>query len=217
MSASCVFVVDDDQTLCDALSSLMRSVDLDVKTFLSPDEFLQYPRPDVPSCLILDVRLKGGSGLDFQARMDALAITMPVIIMTGHGDIVMGVKAMKAGALDFLTKPFREQDLLDAVMDALERDRQRRVKEQGLSDRRARYGSLSPREQEIMAMATAGLMNKQIAGELGLSEVTVKIYRGNVMKKMGARSFADLVRMAEALSVRWRGAAGHTRVWFPDS
>lgn len=151
-------------------SWLLRSVDLAVKTFASPNEFLQFPRPEVPSCLILDVRLKGASGLDFQARMDDLRVNIPVIMMTAYGDIPMSVRAMKAGALGFLTKPFRDQDLLDAVVEALEHDRQRRVSEEGIIELRERHNRLSTREQEVMAMATTGLLNKQIAAELGISE-----------------------------------------------
>lgn len=201
MNESFVFIVDDDQAICEAISGLLRSVDLQVKTFASPDEFLQYARPDVPSCLILDVRLKGSSGLDFQARMAELNLNIPVIVMTAHGDIAMSVRAMKAGARDFLTKPFRDQDLLDAVVEALAQDNGRRIREQVSSERRSRYESLTRREQEVMVMATSGLLNKQIAGELELSEVTVKIYRGNAMKKMRAKSFADLVKIAQALSL----------------
>lgn len=201
MNESFVFIVDDDQAICEAISGLLRSVDLQVKTFASPDEFLQYARPDVPSCLILDVRLKGSSGLDFQARMAELNLNIPVIVMTAHGDIAMSVRAMKAGARDFLTKPFRDQDLLDAVVEALAQDNGRRIREQVSSERRSRYESLTRREQEVMVMATSGLLNKQIAGELELSEVTVKIYRGSAMKKMRAKSFADLVKIAQALSL----------------
>jgi FixJ family two-component response regulator len=200
MIDSHVFVVDDDQALCDALSGLLRSIDLDVKTFVTPTEFLEYPRPDVPSCLILDVRLKGTNGLDFQAQMAALNLNIPVIIVTAHGDIAMSVRAMKAGAQDFLTKPFREQDLLDAVMEALQQDRQRRLREQGTMELLGRYDSLTLREQEVMVLATEGLMNKQIAGELDLSEGSVKVHRGSVMKKMRAKTFAQLVRIADTLS-----------------
>jgi FixJ family two-component response regulator len=199
MIDSHVFVVDDDQALCDALSGLLRSIDLDVKTFVTPTEFLDYPRPDVPSCLILDVRLKGTNGLDFQAQMAALNLNIPVIIVTAHGDIAMSVRAMKAGAQDFLTKPFREQDLLNAVMEALQQDRQRRLREQGTMELLGRYDSLTLREQEVMVLATEGLMNKQIAGELDLSEGSVKVHRGSVMKKMRAKTFAQLVRIADTL------------------
>jgi FixJ family two-component response regulator len=203
MSGSCVFIVDDDQALCDALSSLLRSVDLQVKCFSSPRDFMLHPRPDVPSCLILDVRLKGVSGLDFQVRLNELKDCIPVIIVTAHGDIAMSVRAMRAGALNFLTKPFRDQDILDSVMEALEQDCRRRTREQGAADLCERYKMLTSREQQVMAMATAGLMNKHIAGELVLSEFTVKIHRRSVMKKMQAKSFAELVRMAQTLLLRW--------------
>lgn len=204
MKNTCIYMVDDDHDLCEAVVGLLRSVDLAVKTFASPNEFLQFPRPEVPSCLILDVRLKGASGLDFQARMDDLRVNIPVIMMTAYGDIPMSVRAMKAGALGFLTKPFRDQDLLDAVVEALEHDRQRRVSEEGIIELRERHNRLSTREQEVMAMATSGLLNKQIAAELGISEVTVKIHQGSAMRKMNAGSFAELVRMAQALSVQWQ-------------
>lgn len=203
MKNTCIYMVDDDHELCEAVVGLLRSVDLAVKTFASPNEFLQFSRPEVPSCLILDVRLKGASGLDFQARMDGLQVNIPVIMMTAYGDIPMSVRAMKAGALGFLTKPFRDQDLLDAVVEALEHDRQRRVSEEGIIELRERHNRLSTREQEVMAMATTGLLNKQIASELRISEVTVKIHRGSAMRKMNAGSFAELVRMAQALSVQW--------------
>jgi FixJ family two-component response regulator len=200
--APIVFVVDDDESLREALRSLFRSVSLRVETFGSAAEFLRSELPDVASCLVLDVRLPGVSGLDFQAELAKANIHIPVIFMTGHGDIPMSVQAMKAGAVDFLTKPFRDQDMLDAVAAAIERDRSRRKDEQRLSDVRARFESLTEREREVMGLVTAGLMNKQIAGELGLSEITVKIHRGHVMRKMAARSLADLVRMAEVLGVR---------------
>jgi FixJ family two-component response regulator len=201
MSDCCVFIVDDDQALCDALSSLLRSVDLLVKSFPSPQEFLLHHRPDVPSCLVLDVRLKGVSGLDFQTRLSELRDCIPVIVVTAHGDIAMSVRAMRAGAINFLTKPFRDQDILDSVMEALEQDRQRRMRDQNVIELRTRHSSLTPREQQVMAMATAGRMNKHIAGELALSEFTVKIHRRSVMKKMQAKSFAELVRMAQFLSM----------------
>ncbi|KPG95972.1 hypothetical protein AEQ67_18695 [Pseudomonas sp. RIT-PI-q] len=201
MNESCVFIIDDDQAICDSISGLLRSVDLQVNTFSSPSEFMDYPRPNIPCCLLLDVRLKGTNGLDFQAKMLELNLNLPVIVMTGHGDIAMSVKAMKAGACDFLTKPFREQDLIDSVMDALAHDTARRVKNKASSEMRSRFETLTPREQEVMGMATAGLMNKHIASELDLSEVTVKIYRASAMKKMRAKSFAELVKIAEALSI----------------
>ena len=196
-----VFVVDDDSSFREALRNLFRSVGLRAQVFGSASELLQSELPDVASCLVLDVRLPGLSGLDFQAELGKQNIKIPIIFMTGHGDIPMTVQAMKAGAIEFLTKPFREQELLDAVRIALERDRKRREDEQTISGLRARYEFLSPREREIMGLVTAGLMNKQIAGETGLAEITVKIHRGHVMKKMAARSLADLVRMGEILEM----------------
>jgi FixJ family two-component response regulator len=199
---SIVFVIDDDASLRNALSNLFRSVGLRAEVFGSSPEFLQSKLPDVPSCLVLDIRLPGPSGLDFQAELAKANIHIPIIFITGHGDIPMTVRAMKAGAIDFLTKPFRDQDMLDAVAAAIERDRKRRADEKVIADLRTRLGSLTPREQEILALVASGLMNKQIAAEVSLAEITVKIHRGNIMKKMGARSLADLVRMAELLGVR---------------
>lgn len=197
-----VFVIDDDASLRESLSSLFRSVGLQVKTFASAPEFLESKLPDGPSCLVLDVRLPGPSGLDFQSDLAKADIHIPIVFMTGHGDIPMTVRAMKAGAVEFLAKPFRDQEMLDAVQLGLERDRNRREAAKAAAKLRSGFDSLTPREQEIMSFVTAGLMNKQIAGEIGVSEITVKVHRGNVMRKMGARSLAELVRMAEALGVR---------------
>lgn len=196
-----VYIVDDDTLLRESLGSLLRSIGLKVGLFGSAADFMAFNRPDVPSCLVLDVRLQGTSGLDFQSYLATANICLPIVFMTGHGDIAMTVRAMKAGAVDFLTKPFREQDLIDAVSLALSRDRQRRESDRGQAALRSRYASLTAREQTVMALAVSGLMNKQIAGEIGLSEITVKTHRGHAMRKMNARTFADLVRMAEALGV----------------
>jgi FixJ family two-component response regulator len=196
-----IFVVDDDQSMREALGSLFRSVGHKVELFGSAADLLKGKLPEVASCLVLDVRLPGLSGLDFQAKLAESDIRIPIIFMTGHGDIPMSVKAIKAGAIDFLTKPFREQEMLDAVSQALERDRQRRQDESRVTELKTHFETLTGREREVMALVTSGLMNKQIAGDLGLSEITVKIHRGHVMRKMGARSLADLVRMAEALGV----------------
>ena len=197
-----IFIVDDDESMREALRRLFGSVGFKVEMFASAAELLRTKLPDVASCLVLDVRLPGLSGLDFQAELAKASIHIPIIFMTGHGDIPMSVKAMKAGAVDFLTKPFRDQDMLDAVAMAIERDRERRDEEKRLSDLRSHFEALTPREREVMGLVTAGMMNKQIAGELKLAEITVKIHRGHIMRKMGARSLADLVRMAEVLGVR---------------
>jgi FixJ family two-component response regulator len=197
-----VLIVDDDASFREALQSLFRSVGLRVETYASGSELLQSKLPDVPSCLVLDIRLPRVSGLDFQTELAKAGVHIPIIFITGHGDIPMSVKAMKAGAVDFLTKPFRDQDMLDAVATAIERDRKRRDGEDSVAGLRKHFETLTTREREVMALVTAGLMNKQVAAELGVSEITVKIHRGHAMKKMGARSLADLVRMAEVLGVR---------------
>ena len=197
-----VFVVDDDDSVRTALSSLIRSVGLRVETFSSTSEFVAAKRTDTPSCLILDVRLPGVSGLDFQSELAKAHTPIPIIFITGHGDIPMSVKAMKAGAVEFLTKPFRDQDLLDAIQVALERSRSARESEKAAFELKARFETLTPREQEVMARVTSGLLNKQVAAEIGVSEITVKVHRGNVTRKMGAKSFAELVRMADALGIR---------------
>jgi FixJ family two-component response regulator len=196
-----VFIVEDDPSLRTALQRLFGTVGLSAVAFGSAAELLQNKLPDAPGCLILDVRLPGLSGLDIQSELAKANVHTPIIFMSGHGDIPMTVRAMKSGAVDFLTKPFRDQDMLDAVVAAIERDRLRRSKEREVTDLKALFESLSPREREIMALVTTGLMNKQVAAEVGLSEITVKIHRGNVMRKMGARSLADLVRMAEVLEI----------------
>jgi FixJ family two-component response regulator len=196
-----VFVVEDDESMHRALSNLFQSVGLEVEMFGSASEMLQAKLPDVASCLVLDVRLPGLSGLDFQAELTRANIHIPIIFMSGHGDIPMSVRAMKSGAVDFLTKPFRDQDMLDAVMVAIERDRSRREAARLVANLQAHFDTLTPREREILALVSSGLMNKQIAAELGLAEITVKIHRGHIMKKMGARSLADLVRKAETLGI----------------
>ena len=197
-----VFVVDDDASMRQALARLFQSVQLRVEVFASPQEFLHSERPDVPSCLVLDVRLPGLSGLDFQAELMKADVRIPIVFISGHGDIPMSVRAMKAGAVDFLAKPFRDQDLLDAVTAAIQRDEKRREQENRLRDLKAHFSSLTTREREIMALVASGLMSKQIAAQVGLSEITVKVHRSHIMRKMGARSVADLVRMAEALGVK---------------
>ncbi|WP_027545687.1 response regulator transcription factor [Bradyrhizobium sp. WSM2254] len=197
-----VFVIDDEAPQRDALSSLFRSVGLQVEVFASAAQFLAHKRSDVASCLVLDVRLPDLSGLYFQAELAKANIHIPIVFMTGHGDIPMTVRAMKAGAVEFLTKPFRDQDMLDAVQAAIEQDRNRRKDASDVSRLKLSFDSLTAREQEIIGFVTSGLMNKQIASEMGVSEVTVKVHRGSVMRKMGATSFAELVRMAEALGVR---------------
>jgi FixJ family two-component response regulator len=196
-----VFVVDDDASVRDSLKNLIRSVGLGAELFASAQEFLRSKRPDVPGCLVLDVRLPGLSGLDLQRRMAEAGLQIPIIFITGHGDIPMTVRAMKAGAVEFLTKPFRDQDLLDAIQQALERDRKARDQRAEIEEMRSRFASLTPREREVMARVVAGLLNKQIGAELGTSETTVKIHRHQVMEKMGAGSLPELVRMADRLGL----------------
>jgi FixJ family two-component response regulator len=196
-----VFVVDDDESMRVALSYLFQSMNLPVKVFNSAAELLKSKLPDIVSCLVLDIRLPGVSGLEFQDVLAKADIRIPIVFITGHGDIPMSVKAMKAGAVDFLTKPFRDQDMLDAVTRALDLDRKRREGERAVAGLRARLESLTPREREVLTHVTSGLMNKQTAGLLKVSEITVKIHRGQVMKKMEARSLAELVKMAEMLGI----------------
>jgi FixJ family two-component response regulator len=203
-----VHVVDDDESLRSALDRTFRSVGLETRTYGTAREFIEAPRPDLPGCIVLDVRLPGTNGLDLQMQLAELGIRLPVVLITGHGDIPMTVRAMKAGAVDFLPKPFRDQDMLDAVYRAIERDRRRRTEEGDTAEIIARFATLSPREQQVMTLVTAGKLNKQVAHDLGISEVTVKIHRGAAMRKMGARTLADLVRMADALKP---GAARGTR------
>ena len=197
-----IFVVDDDAAIRETLGSLFRSVDLRVVVLGSAHEFLQSKIPDAVSCLVLDIRLPGVSGLDFQEELAKADIRIPIIFMTGHGDIPMSVKAMKAGAVDFLTKPFRDQDMLDAMTRAIERDQKRRDDEKTVSELRIRFESLTGREKELMALVAADLMNKQIAAELGVSENTVKVHRSTMMRKMKARSLVQLVRIADLLGIR---------------
>jgi len=196
-----VLIVDDDPSMRRALTNLFQSVGLKVEAFSSAAEILEAKPPAVPSCLVLDIRLPGSSGLDLQADLAKANIHTPIIFITGHGDIPMTVRAMKSGAVDFLTKPVRDQDMLDAVQAAIERDRRRRDAEKSISGVRSRFEGLTARERDVLALVASGLMNKQVAAELGLAEITVKIYRGQIMRKMGAKSLADLVRMTDALGI----------------
>lgn len=205
-----VYVVDDDASMRGALDNLVSSVGLEARLFASPQEFLQSKRPELPGCLVLDVRLPGISGLAFQQELAKIGIALPVIFLTGHADVPMSVRAMKAGAVEFLTKPFHDQELLDAIHAAIERDRARRREAAHLAALRARYDELTEREREVMKLVVTGRANKQIAAELGLSEVTVKVHRGQVMRKMAAKSVAELVRMADRL-------AGQDRTRIPKS
>jgi FixJ family two-component response regulator len=197
-----VHIIDDDASLRGALDSLLRSIGLQTHVFGTVREFLDKRVGDEPGCIVSDVRLPGMSGLELQSQLSELGIHLPIILITGHGDIPMSVRAMKAGAVDFLPKPFRDQDMIDAVSAAIARDRQRRVAEEDVARTRDRFATLSPREQQVMTLVTAGKMNKQVAGDLGLSEITVKIHRGAAMRKMNARTLADLVRMAETLKLK---------------
>jgi FixJ family two-component response regulator len=201
-----VFVVDDDLAMREALQDLLASVGMDVRVFASTQEFMQAQRPDAPGCLVLDVRLPGASGLTFQEELLRAGVDLPVIFITGHGDIPMTVRAMKAGAVEFLSKPFRDQELLDAIDAAIERHRGQRGERALVAQLRQRFGTLTQREREVMALVSAGRVNKQIAADLGISEATVKVHRGQIMRKMQTRSLAQLVRIADMLGLADPGA-----------
>jgi FixJ family two-component response regulator len=197
-----VHVVDDDASMRGALQDLFHSIGLETRTYATARDFVVAAASDAPGCLVIDIRLPDTNGLDFQVQLTQLGVRLPVVIMTGYGDIPMSVRAMKSGAVDFLPKPFKDQDMLDAVLAAIERDRQRRAIDNDVSKMRERFRTLSGREQQVMLLVTAGKMNKQVAGDLGLSEITVKNHRSAVMRKMGARSLADLIRMADVMNPR---------------
>ena len=201
-----VFVVDDDASVREAIADLLRSVGLDVESFASPQDFLESRPRDAPGCIVLDVRLPGASGLEFQRSLEKFGIHLPVIFISGHGDIPMSVRAIKSGAIEFLTKPLREQELLDAIHAGIERDRARRQQARHVAELRERFDSLTPREREVMALVVTGRRNKQIAADASLSEMTVKVHRSQIMRKMRAKSLVDLVRMADALGVSAEGA-----------
>jgi FixJ family two-component response regulator len=199
-----VHVVDDDPSMREALQDLFHSIGIETRTYATARDFSATAVSDAPGCLVIDIRLPDMNGLDFQAQLTQTGVRLPVVMMTGYGDIPMSVRAMKRGAVDFLPKPFKDQDMLDAVLAAIERDRQRRAVDGDVSKMRERFGTLSAREQQVMLLVTTGKMNKQVAGDLGISEITVKIHRAAVMRKMGARTLADLIRMADVVNPRPR-------------